>query len=867
LQFYDGGALQAVGTAGSPITFKGYWLNFASDSSGLLDHVVMDGFGTCMSDAGLYILSNNVTVQNSTFRNYPCYQAIHIASGSPSISGSIFEQNSTGLQLSGSGSPEITGNTFTGNSFAAIAWANWAGTPVFGPNTFSGNGFDGVSITGSSITGDATWPIPPIPVQLRTYLYVLNHATLTVMPGTTVDLNGQTLQFYDGGALQAVGTAGSPITFKGYWLNFASDSSGLLDHVIMDGANTCSGSSALYLSSNGVTVQNSTFRNYNYCGGSAVTVASANPILAYNNIYNNDRGLSYACSGGPPCPTLAAEHNYWGAEDGPRSDGQPCSTADGSGDTVSCFVDFTPWLTDPWYPPLPGPLNGNLRANPSSVPADGASTASVILSNAPAWHRVQLTSGLSKSVLSPATGMTDGNGRFTATIRSPAPGAAIITAQDLTAGASFPASASVTFTPVNSEPPPPPPQVGNVVIAAVRPQHPLDARYLQGIPVPNRVDVTVDWKGTAPGRVNFILNGTTVSKTTSGTTASHTFDMGADLRAGSNSLRIVAVNAAGQSSQPMDYAPYSVPKPAWLAGLQAVGAIAPMVMGGSVHAGYEYEAKVKFPPGGISLGAPGFGPPGSTTELGFFVGGGLSLPLVCNSPVKITGEAGAEAEIDLLGVELGGELKGSGNLEGRAVQCEIPTVNGNFRVDIKVYGQKNWPVLVFAVNFIAPGVGDTLQAILPYDVLALLGEVYLQGNLSGFFSSGVQVIPESPYLEWQGVSVGGGPGVETGYQFEQLGVKFKVYLGASGTIELTNPNPLRDLTDLHFDHVTLRGEAGYTVQVLWWEEGEKLYVEWRYPAGMARSAALANAHRPAWRLIGHAPTKDYATFRAAPATR
>ncbi len=508
-----------------------------------------------------------------------------------------------------------------------------------------------------------------------------------------------------------------------------------------------------------------------------------------------------------------------------------------------------------------------LTTIPTSIPADDISVAVITLSNAPITHQIHFLSSLTGSVFSHPKGTVNASGQLTTTIRSSTPGTAIITAQDLTTGEASPASASVTFTPVEGQPPSPPSQVGDIVITDVRAQRPLDARYLQGIPVPNRIDVTVDWKGTTSGRVDFILNGATFSQTTNGSTASHTFDMGADLQAGSNSLRIVAVNAAGQSSQPQDFAPYSVPSPAWLTGLQAVGAIAPMVMGGSVHAGYEYEANVKFPPGGISLGAPGFGPPGSTTELSFFVGGGLSLPLVCNSPIQITGQAGAEAKIDLLGVELGGELKGSGNLEGRAVQCEIPTVNGSFRVDIKVYGQKNWPVLVFVVNFIAPGVGDTLQAVLPYEVLTLLGEVYLQGNLSGFFSSGVQVIPESPYLEWQGVSVGGGPGVETGYQFEKLGVKFKVYLGAAGSIELTNPNPLRDLTDLRFDHVTLRGEAGYTVQVFWWEESEKLYVEWRYPAGMARSAALTNAHRPAWKLIGHTSTKDYATFRAQPDKR
>ena len=501
-----------------------------------------------------------------------------------------------------------------------------------------------------------------------------------------------------------------------------------------------------------------------------------------------------------------------------------------------------------------------LTATPASVPADGVSTSTVTLSNAPTGHQVHLVSSRrSVDTFTRATGTVNGNGEFSTCIRSSTPGTALLIAQDLTTGQTFATSAQVEFTGAGIILPP---TRGPVDIVSINSRYPLDARYLEGIPVHNRVDVTVDWKTTSPGRVDFSLNGVTYSELADASGASHTFDMGHDLRPGQNSLRIVAYSSAGQASNPQNLAPFSVPAPIWLSGLRAVGAIAPLVLGGSVSEWCEYTSHVKIPPGGLGWDTPGFGPPGTSTELGFFIGGGLKLPLTCNAPVEIAAEAGVEASLDLLSVELGGELVGSGSLEGRAVRCEIPTISGNVRMDVKVYGQKNWPVLVFVVDFIAPGVGETLEAVLPHEVLTILGEVYLQGNLSGFYSAGAQVIAESPYLEWEGISFGGGPGVETGYQFDKLGVTLKIYLGASGSIAFANPNPLRDLSDLRFDHVTISGEAGYTLQVFWWEQGEKLVVEWRYPPEMLRSVPLSQDRMSDWRLIGHSTSPAYATFQA-----
>ena len=158
--------------------------------------------------------------------------------------------------------------------------------------------------------------------------------------------------------------------------------------------------------------------------------------------------------------------------------------------------------------------------------------------------------------------------QFATTIRSSTPGVAIITAQDLTTGQTFGTSASVTFTGSGATLPP---SIGPVDIVEVMAQHPLNARYLAGISVPNKIDVRVDWKGTNPGRVDFTLNGTTYSEPVAVSGASHTFDMGTQLRNGSNTLRIVAYNTAGQASNPQVFEPQSTPAPVWLAGLRGSG--------------------------------------------------------------------------------------------------------------------------------------------------------------------------------------------------------------------------------------------------------------------------------------------------------
>ncbi|MBI2864483.1 MAG: SBBP repeat-containing protein [Chloroflexi bacterium] len=505
-----------------------------------------------------------------------------------------------------------------------------------------------------------------------------------------------------------------------------------------------------------------------------------------------------------------------------------------------------------------------LGVAPSQVPADGVSTATVTLFGAPVGHRVRLLSTRGNiDVFSSASGIVHASGQFTATIRSSSAGTAVLTAQDTSTGETFATSAQVTFVGAGGTLPP---AVGAVSVTGVRPEHPLNARYLQGIRVPNQIRVAVDWKDTTPGRVDFVLNGRSYSEA-AGADASHTFDMGVDLQPGTNSLQIVAYAAGGQSSTAMDFSPYLTAAPVWLSGLLALGAIGPISMGGSVSAGPEYESYIKFPAGLLDLGIPDFGPKGTKSELNFLVSGDLRLPVQCSDPLEISVMAGAEAKIEFTSIELGGELKGRGAIRAQSVQCEIPTAQGSVRIDLKVWGQKNWPVLTIVGDFIFPGAGTAVEQALRsvgIDPQILGGGMYLQASLHGSFEANVNTVSRYPYLEWQGTRIGVGPGIEGGYHWDLSVVEVKVFLGADGTIEFYQPGALTDLSNLRPDRVTVGGEGGYKIRVLFFEKDGKYRVEWTYPPRVGiMSPAIIAGDDSGWHLIGHPANRNYAVFRAA----
>ncbi len=68
-----------------------------------------------------------------------------------------------------------------------------------------------------------------------------------------------------------------------------------------------------------------------------------NPSTPHTITNNSFVGnVNHGVSGGTSAVHLHAPNNWWGSSSGPASDGNSCNTATGTGDKVSCYVDFAP---------------------------------------------------------------------------------------------------------------------------------------------------------------------------------------------------------------------------------------------------------------------------------------------------------------------------------------------------------------------------------------------------------------------------------------------------------------------------------------------------------------------------------------------
>jgi parallel beta-helix repeat protein len=136
-----------------------------------------------------------------------------------------------------------------------------------------------------------------------------------------------------------------------------------------------SGAGFLYGVKLGFTTS-STFANIDITGntiemnevGVWVRFSAGGITIRSNNIVGN---TNYGVENSDTTRTVDAEYNWWGNETGPY---HPTLNPTGLGDTASDYVDFTPWLIQPY--PLGVPI-GMLHVEPSTVefwtPAYGSS--------------------------------------------------------------------------------------------------------------------------------------------------------------------------------------------------------------------------------------------------------------------------------------------------------------------------------------------------------------------------------------------------------------------------------------------------------------------------------------------------------------
>ena len=219
---------------------------------------------------------------------------------------------------------------------------------------------------------------------------VASGATLTIVPGAVVKLDyyisGPTYSAFDvDGALIAQGTAAQPIVFTSLYddtvagdtngdgnatspaasdwdeiqLNTGSTPASIFDHVDIRYAyyglratsqaagvnvsnssfSSCSGY-GIYLSSiTGGSITDSAFSN----NGTGISLSNSTPLIYHNDFINNTTGLTNSTS----FNTIDAEYNYWADASGPYDGSDDLDgfyNPGGTGDPVSDYVDYVPWL-------------------------------------------------------------------------------------------------------------------------------------------------------------------------------------------------------------------------------------------------------------------------------------------------------------------------------------------------------------------------------------------------------------------------------------------------------------------------------------------------------------------------------------------
>ena len=365
---------------------------------------------------------------------------------------------------------------------------------------------------------------------------------------------------------------------------------------------------------------------------------------------------------------------------------------------------------------------------------------------------------------------------------------------------------------------------GTPVVRSVR-QCILGPYFMKGQWLPSRFDAEIDWQGKTPGYVNFVLNDVAIRATLSGNTASHVYNLGADLRYGLlpavNKIKVIAVTGDNLQS-----APYLVSN---IYGFIPTGLLPgpyTVLNPGCVQGVAKYQ-------GGLTFPEPAW--EGSVTPPSWFpyIGGekfGLKRTQASYKHETATdgtgkGEASGETGFDALGQALTGAIKGSAST---AVTAESGMNVTDAAIGLEVSGELKKKV----------GVVDLIPALKAAENWWGVGDVIkwfnkraqVEGKVEPSVEAKVTFASTPAGWRWKGLEGGAGARLTLALIIDLIknGLTATAYGGGEPTITLQVP-PAPSL----LKEITAKLFAGIKVQIWKFETSFEAAYEWAYSPGGA----------------------------------
>ena len=304
---------------------------------------------------GVSIANGAPVIQNCQFNSNANYDLYYTGTVGGSVTGCTTNK---GISLLANGNVSFSGTTVNyNNTYPIKVYADSVGSVMSGVTLYNLDTNSYLSVNGGTISHDAIWPAG-IPYYIQSNITVQGtdgtdgRTILTIEPGALL-LFYQYTSLKIGassgapGALIAQGTLEDPIWFTSskatpapgdwssiYFYNTSDDSTSILEYCNVEYGGYAN-QGGIYISDANPTVRYNNITNNKY----GIYVYSGNPVITNNNIYDNvGYGLYRATAS-----VLAAQYNWWGNATGPY---HPTANPGGTGNAVSNYVNFTPWLTE-----------------------------------------------------------------------------------------------------------------------------------------------------------------------------------------------------------------------------------------------------------------------------------------------------------------------------------------------------------------------------------------------------------------------------------------------------------------------------------------------------------------------------------------